>query len=188
MQIPNPLKEHGIEDPFVLCELGIGPYLGFGVWDLGFLIAPSDPKTKTSLALLRRHRERTSLHILLPAVQSKLALLDCANPVNRGRLVLGRRIKAAMAPKSVAGVCRRHCLFHRDVQLARRAWRFVSKLFSPQPFVSVVDLSCGSLRLLGMGHRISATTNVHRLMAKSADRVYRSVRVGYARVGPRLAV
>src|SRR5262249_24504364 len=124
----------------------------------------------------------------LPAVQSKLALLDCANPVNRGGLVLGRRIKAAMAPKSVAGVCRRHCLFYRDVQLARPAWRFVSKLFFPQPFVFVVDLSCCLLRLLGMGHRISATTNVHRLMAKSADRVYRSVRVGYARVGPRLAV
>src|SRR6266446_5073552 len=93
-----------------------------------------------------------------------------------------------MVAQSVARLPRRSCFFHRHLQLARRARRFVSKFLPPRPVVPVVDLSRTALRVLELVHWISQTQDVRYVVAKLACRSSSGGGVGHARMDTRLAL
>src|SRR5438309_8830093 len=78
--------------------------------------------------------------------------------------------------------------FYGDLQLARRAWRFVPKLFSARAVIIVVDLSRAPFRFLELADRIHKTKGVHRVMAQLARRICGRVRVGDSRMDAWLAL
>ncbi|PYL54670.1 MAG: hypothetical protein DMF29_05880 [Verrucomicrobia bacterium] len=117
--------------------------------------ARSDQERTSFLAVARCDGERIARHVVFPAVQPKLALLDCPDTANRCDLVFGGELATALVAKLVIGLRRRNCFFHIHVQLAGRARRFVSKLFSARTLFVVVDLSRDALRVLGLVHRIN---------------------------------
>src|SRR5207248_4316059 len=78
--------------------------------------------------------------------------------------------------------------FHRHLQLARRARRFVSKFLPPRSVVPVVDLSRNAFRVLELVHWISQTQNVRYVVAKLACRSSSGGGVDHPRMDPRLAL
>src|SRR6266571_9062470 len=107
--------------------------------------------------MARSDRDRPAWRRVFPAIQSKLALLDRADAAHHRDLVFRRKLTTALAAQSLARLSRRNCFFHRHVYLARRAWRFVSKLFSARTLVAALDLSGAGFRLLELVHRMDKT-------------------------------
>src|SRR5205823_10224506 len=122
------------------------------------------------------------------ALRSKLSLLDRADAADFRNLVFVLKFTAALASQSIARLPRRDCFFYGDLQLARRAWRFVPKLFSARAVIVVVDLSRAPFRFLELADRIHKTKGVHRVMAQLTRRICGRVRVGDSRMDAWLAL
>ena len=65
-----------------------------------------------ALAMAGSDLERTSLHRLLRAVQSDMALLDRSHTAHRSYLVFWARLKASMAAQFAPRLRRRRRVFH----------------------------------------------------------------------------
>src|SRR5207245_9591145 len=103
-------------------------------------------------------------------------------------LVFGCEFTSVLVSRSVARLARRDCFFYGDLLLARRAWRFVPKLFSARAVIIVVDLSRAPFRFLELADRIHKTKGVHRVMAQLTRRICGRVRVGDSRMDAWLAL
>ena len=82
---------------------------------MALLISARAPVVEKALALARVNRERSSLHRLFPAIQSKLVVLDRAHAADRRGLVSRRERATVLAAKPIARLRRGNGFLHLHV-------------------------------------------------------------------------